>query len=57
MLLDFSDDKGQVGVEQLLIVTSIIGVAIIVGYVIKTQLGSMTGKEKTAANETFNKST
>ncbi len=57
MLLDFSEDRGQVGVEQLLMITAVVGVAIVAGYLIKTQVSAMTSKEKSAANETFNKST
>ena len=50
------DDRGQVSTEQLLLITAVIGTVLVVGYVIKTQMSSLSGSEKASANETFNKS-
>jgi uncharacterized protein (UPF0333 family) len=50
------DDNGQVSTEQLVLLTAVIGTVLVVGYVVKTQLSGLSGKETAAANETFNKS-
>lgn len=50
------DDSGQVSVEQIILLTGVIGVIVVAVYVIKSQARNLAHVEKKAANETLNKS-
>ncbi len=52
-----SDDRGQVALEQLLMLGAVVGIVVVAAYVLKTQARNLTHTEKATANETLNKST
>ncbi len=51
-----SEDRGQISLEQILLLSSIVMGMLVLGYLVKTQLKNLFAEQKVVANETFNKS-